>query len=62
MKFFDKKRVRFLILISIISLGLTSYLIYEQTGKFGKIEIISISITALFVVLIVYYVIKIGNK
>jgi uncharacterized membrane protein len=62
MKLLDKSRIRYLILISVIGLGLSAFLIYEQTEKFGKIEIISISITALFLALLIYFLIKKENK
>lgn len=62
MKLYDKKRIIYLILSIVGGLCFSAYLLYDQSGKIGRIEIISLTATAIMAIIILVALIKIGNK
>jgi chromate transport protein ChrA len=62
MKLYDKKRIKTIILASIVGLMFAAFVLYDQSGQIGQTEIIALSLTAVIIAIIFLVVIKIANK
>ncbi len=58
----DKKKILLIIFAIIVGITFASFILYKRNGELGKIEIVSLGITALLVISISVYAIRKANN
>ena len=62
MKLYDKKKIRLIIFSIIGGMIFSTFLLYEQRGKIGKVELFALGFTLLIAISISSIIIRKGNK